>query len=115
MAVTVTQLRRALEEYASMSYQDVGLGGPRHAEGLLKNATAITEITNRLNDAGVAGNEAAARNLGDLRRLADALRLTANRAGAPGCAVREEAATQLKALEWAIDQLRPRQRPRPVS
>lgn len=102
---TVTAVKRALEEVnAELKGDSLG---KRATEVYIQSPTLLTMLANRLSDRGDAGNDAARRNLGDLKRIADDLRFTAERVGAPGCSVRLEAADKLAALEWAIDQLTP--------
>lgn len=102
---TVTAVKRALEE--AREEADIGPPSKEAMLRLIHNPTALTILANRLSDRGEAGNDAARRNLGDLKRIAADLSFTAERVGAPGCQVRLEAADKLAALEWAIEQLTP--------
>lgn len=101
---TVTAVKRALEE--TLPHLGIEQGSDAIID-LLESPTALTILANRLSDRGKAGNEAARRNLGDMKRIAADLRFTAERVGAPGCQVRLEAADKLAALEWGIEQLTP--------
>lgn len=96
---TVTNVKRALEEFGALPGGQYGHSMTAAAQLLASDPTACTMIANSLADMGRAGNAARDANLATLQRL---LSDTRHR-GTVG---------KVAALEWAIDQL---SRPRPFN
>lgn len=96
MTVTVTALKRAVEEAAaddSLAYE--GLQGFAISDMfgyIAENPTALTILANRLSDRGEAGNAASKANLADIQNVVDNMSPSDPRKAA---------------LEWAIDLLTP--------
>ena len=94
MTVTVTALKRALEQTAPIMRADPDCSPDmvKAVQRIMHSPYALTILANRLSDRGAAGNAARRSNLIVLERLAE---------------VEVLSAIAKDALQWAIDELTP--------